>query len=110
MSPKFFLLSPIEPANGAYIFVSPTLSEEIIENNKKKLLKENKDSWNLLSSNPSFSAIKLLEKYPEKINWNELSSNPSAIHILEKNLDKINWMVLSKNPNAIYLLEKNKKK
>ena len=80
---------------------------ELIENNKKSLLKENKDFWNLLSGNPSFSAINLLEKYPEKINWNELSSNPSAIHILEKNLDKSISSVLSYNPNAIQILKDN---
>jgi hypothetical protein len=28
-----------------------------------------------------------------------LSSNPTAIHILEKNLDKVNWMILSSNSN-----------
>ena len=83
---------------------------ELIENNKDKILKENKDFWNLLSGNTSFSAIKLLEKYPDKINWNELSSNPSAINILEKNLDKINWMVISKNHKALHLLEQNKDK
>jgi hypothetical protein len=49
----------------------------------------------------------LLEKNPTKINWDFLSSNPSAIHILEKNMDKIKWDGLSVNSSAIHLLEKN---
>ena len=46
----------------------------------------------------------MLEKYPDKINWYNLSSNPNAIRILEQNPDKINWWHLSKNRNAIHLL------
>jgi hypothetical protein len=45
----------------------------------------------------------LLEKYPDRINWDNLSTNPNAIRILEQNSDKINWWHLSKNPNAIHL-------
>jgi hydroxymethylpyrimidine pyrophosphatase-like HAD family hydrolase len=40
-----------------------------------------------LSSNPS--AIDILERNQDKINWKNLSSNPSAIHILEQNIDKV---------------------
>ena len=39
-----------------------------------------------------------------------LSLNPSAIHLLEKNPDKINWFYLSRNPSAIPLLEQNPEK
>jgi len=42
----------------------------------------------------------LLEKNPDKIYWDILSTNPSAIHLLEKNpdkIDKIDWIYLSKN-------------
>ena len=38
----------------------------------------------------------------DKINWQQLSKNPNAIHLLEKNMDKINWWKLSTNPNAIH--------
>ena len=75
--------------------------------------------WCGLSRNPY--AIQLLEKNPDKIDWNALSSNPSplAISMLEKYikthpniLDKdnwsyLNWFYLSLNPYAIHLLEKN---
>jgi hypothetical protein len=65
----------------------------------------NKIDWDILSKNPA--AIHLLEKNPNKINWNYLSRNPDAVHLLEKHLDKINWDWLSRNLNAIHLLEKN---
>jgi ribosomal protein L24E len=51
-----------------------------------------------------------LEQNPDKINWNNLSRNPNAIHLLEQNPDKINWNNLSRNPNAIHLLEQNPEK
>jgi hypothetical protein len=50
----------------------------------------------MLSSNPS--AIALLEKNQDKIDWLWLSNNPSAISLLEKNQDKIDWAQLSANP------------
>ncbi len=71
----------------------------------KKINECNDLSLILLSDNPS--AISVLEKYPEIINWKILSKNPSAIHLLEKNPDKINWEQLSANPSAIHLLEQN---
>ena len=70
----------------------------------------NKLHWYSLSLNKTPHAISLLEKNPDKINWNCLSLNPTAIHLLEKNLDKISWHYLSANPNAIHLLEKNQDK
>jgi hypothetical protein len=36
----------------------------------------------------NLNAIYLLEKNPDRIDWYELSSNPSAIHLLENNPEK----------------------
>jgi hypothetical protein len=63
--------------------------------------------WDNLSLNESPNAIRLLERYPEKINWHYLSSNPAAIRLLEENPDKIHWWWLSKNPAAVHLLKQN---
>ena len=79
-----------------------------------QLLEKNPDKidWNALSCNPSPLAIHLLEKYTctcsHKFNWARLSSNPHAIHILEKNFDKIHWDGLSANPSPfiVRLFEK----
>jgi hypothetical protein len=51
----------------------------------------------MLSSNPS--ALTLLEKNQDKIDWAQLSFNPSAIALLENNQDKISWTQLSQNPS-----------
>ena len=40
-----------------------------------------------------------LKQNPDKIDWDELSENPNAIHILEQNHDKIDWSYFSINPN-----------
>ena len=71
------------------------------------LLEKNIDKidWDNLSSNPR--AIHLLEKNIDIIDWDNLSLNPNAIHLLENNFEQIEWSVLSRNPNAIHLLEKN---
>jgi transcription antitermination factor NusA-like protein len=45
------------------------------------------------------SAIHLLEKNLDKIEWCVLAENSAAIHLLEKNIDKIDWVELSKNPS-----------
>jgi hypothetical protein len=44
-----------------------------------------------------------LKKYPNKINWINLSDNPNdeAIELLKYNLDKIAWWKLSRNGLAI---------
>jgi hypothetical protein len=34
----------------------------------------------------------------DKVDWTYLSGNPSAIHILEKNLDDIDWNDIWSNP------------
>ena len=77
---------------------------------KLLILEKNQDKidWEELSRNPN--AIHLLEKNLDKIDWSYLSTNPKHMHILEKNLDKIDWEYLSENPNAIDLLEKNQDK
>ena len=62
-------------------------------------------NWDNLSANPS--AIHILKMYPHKINWEFLSLNENAINLLERNLEKINWNNLSKNPNAIDMLTEN---
>ncbi len=81
-----------------------------------KILEENinKEFFNTelisseLSKNPS--AIHILEKYPEYINWSFLSSNPKAIHLLKNHLDKVNWFSISSNPNAVDIIKENLKK
>lgn len=61
-----------------------------------------------LNQNPKI--LKLIEKYPEKIDWGNLSYNPAAIYILERNIEKISWVELSENVNAIKLIEANLEK
>jgi hypothetical protein len=63
--------------------------------------------WDVISSQGNETGIKLLEKYPDKIDWDYLSYNPSAIHLLEKNTYKINWNNLSFNSAAVSLLNNN---
>ena len=58
-----------------------------------------------LNQNPK--VLQLIERYPEKIDWQNLSSNPAAIHILKRNLTQISWYELSENVNAIELIEDN---
>ena len=77
----------------------------ILEANLDKVNSSRENCWCSISENPN--AIKLLEKYPEKIAWNWLSRNYNAIHLLEANIEKVNWLVLSCNQNAIHLLESN---
>lgn len=64
--------------------------------------------WDDLSTNPS--AMNLLLANPDKIDWNQLSRNPAAIHLLEANPEKIKWLYLSENPSAMHLLEANPEK
>jgi len=64
----------------------------------------------LLSQNPS--AIQLLEKNPDKIDWYQLCYNRSewAIHLLEQNQNLINnWLGLSfhRSEHPIQLFKKN---
>lgn len=77
------------------------------------LLAENPDKidWKCLSINTSKKAMKLLEEYiDEKHNevcWYWLSQNPSAVSILEKYPDKIDLDELQENSGAIDLLNSN---
>lgn len=79
-------------------------------------------NWPLLNYNTDPKAISILEKYPQKINWEKLSSNESAIHLLEKNLRgiefdsngnpfqgrcKIDWDGISCNPDAYDIIVQN---
>ena len=62
----------------------------------------NRISWALLSKN--YGAIRILEKYPERIDWFKINENPNpeAIRILEahwKAHAHIPWYILSENPN-----------
>jgi hypothetical protein len=68
-----------------------------------------KIDWNELCANPSPKALELIEKNLDKVVWHRLCANinPKAIEILESHMDKIDWEVLSANPNAIHLIEKN---
>lgn len=45
--------------------------------------------WHGLSDNPH--AMRLLEKYPDKIVWSHASMNPYILPLLEKNVDKVEW-------------------
>jgi hypothetical protein len=58
----------------------------------------------------NINALHLLEKYPERIDWDWLSSNRNALHLLERNPEKADWMCLSWEPRAIDLLEKNQER
>ena len=52
-----------------------------------------------LSYNTNPEALQIVEQQLYKLtNWAPLSMNPSAIKILERNKDKINWYWLSQNP------------
>jgi hypothetical protein len=69
----------------------------------------NKIDYNNLSGNENNEAIKLLEQNFDKINWQIISSNKSdsAIELLIKHIDKVYWPTFSTNPKAIHLLEQN---
>lgn len=52
-----------------------------------------------LCYNTNLEILDIVEKQLDKlINWAPLSKNPSAIKILQKNQDKINWYFFSQNP------------
>jgi hypothetical protein len=52
--------------------------------------------------------MSIINNYPHKIIWDQLSINTSAIELIKRNLNRINWRLLSTNPAAIDLLEKYK--
>ena len=54
--------------------------------------------------------MKLLDWIPlDKLDWDNLSENPDAIHLLEQNMNKINFAYLSKNP-SIFEIDKKQLK
>ena len=59
-----------------------------------------------MSFKPVYKLIDFVSNNFDKIDWENLSSNPNAIHLLEQNHDEIDWGSLSLNPSAIHLLEK----
>jgi len=75
------------------------------------LLEQNPDKihWRDFNSMNPF-ALRVLEKYPERIDWEQLSQNKHAVPLLEKNLDKVCWSFLCYNVNAVHILEKHPEK
>ena len=69
-----------------------------------------KNSINIhdLSKSQNPAAIKILQKYFDRIVWGNLSYNPYAIKLLIENPERIRWLEFSKNtdPRAIELLRK----
>jgi hypothetical protein len=57
----------------------------------KNWINPEKINWAELSANPN--GMELLQEYPDKIDWDGLSSNksPNAIDLLRDNPDKIDW-------------------
>jgi hypothetical protein len=51
------------------------------------------------------SAIELLKKHKNNINWSLLSGNPNAIELLKENQDceALDWSYLSENPSIFQL-------
>lgn len=66
-----------------------------------------KIDWCSLSSREDPRVINLLEKYPDKIYWKNLSKNSKAIKLIEKYRDIVDWNELSTNPALIYLLKRH---
>ena len=65
------------------------------------------DAWKELSGRFNWSE-NLLEKYQDKLDWNEISENRKiqwTIPMLDKFKDRINWDVFSMNPNKHLLTE-----
>ncbi len=74
-------------------------------NESEQSLEEFKNNYFFFKFNFSSnsSAIYLLEKYPELIDWSYLSKNPGAIEILKQNQDKITYSWFSSNPSIFEL-------
>ena len=94
-------LGKLKIADWAYNISRNPYAIHLIEPNLDKITQDSgwggSWGWCHISLNPN--AISLLEKYPDKIEWDMLSENPNAIHLLEKNKDKINWYNFSANPS-----------
>lgn len=65
----------------------------------------NKQEFSKVSANPS--AIRLLNQYPQIIDFEYLSGNPNARNLLVSNLDKVCWHRMSENPSMIDVLKEN---
>lgn len=80
------------------------------------ILEKNFDKihWLQLSANNCNKALDLLEKNKDKIDWRTLmryNTNPRAIKLIEENIDlRIDWNELSCNPSALHLFEKKENK
>lgn len=92
--------------NWSNLCKNPNAYSILKSNISENLSNISKYDWKFLSYTPP-EIFPILEKYPDKINWDSISSLPEAIPILEKNLDKVNWLLFSKMPEAIPILEKN---
>jgi hypothetical protein len=64
--------------------------------------------WNELSQN--VSAIGIMKKNIEHIDWREFCFLEEAIPIIEEHLDKVNWTTLSSNRDAMHILKNNQDK
>lgn len=64
--------------------------------------------WNELSQN--VSAIGIMKKNIEHIDWWEFCYLEEAIPIIEEHLDKVNWTILSSNCGAMHILKNNQDK
>ena len=86
--------------SNALLLINDKINEEQLLNNEQFQLlnKKNKIDYFYLTLNTNPRIIEILEKYPDKINWEMLSQNPAGINLLEKNKDKINYELLSLNP------------
>mgnify|MGYP001362580004 FL=1 len=86
--------------SNALLLINDKIYEEQLLNNEQLQLLDEKnkidDCYLCLNTNPKI--IEILEKYPDKINWEMLSQNPAGINLLEKNKEKINYELLSLNP------------
>jgi hypothetical protein len=89
--------------NAIELLTSKAIEEQYLRENNinqyESLSTNSKINWNKLSANPK--AIKLLEKYPQYIDFEGLCANPNAVKLIRKNIDKLkpnHWKILSFNP------------
>jgi len=113
--------------DNAYIFMNVNaihMIEKRIHYHKNEWINYNKNAGNFLRNNPKYIKYDIICKYEHgielvdeciknnelnKINWNELSRNPAAIHILKdpKYHEMINWVSILYNKNAVELVKNN---
>lgn len=63
--------------------------------------------WDYICQNRSPTIGTLLDRYKGSIQWNQVSSNPSAASFLSTNIEHINWFLFSENnsDNALDIME-----